>query len=94
MVENVPRILASNLCAELHATSWPLLPLFQWLQQAGNVKTSEMHRVFNCGIGMAIVVSPQHAMRAQKVLEGLGETVYQIGTIQARKPGTPQTAIV
>ena len=52
-----------------------------------------MHRVFNCGIGLAVVVDGEHADAAAKFLVTQGETVYRIGAVEARKPGEPQTVI-
>src|SRR5690606_8437709 len=61
ITENVPRILRDELTARIDAASWTLPPLFQWLHRAGNVDMQEMYRVFNCGIGMAVVVSAEDA---------------------------------
>ena len=69
-------------------------PLFQWLQKAGNVADDEMHRVFNCGIGMVVIVSPADAPAAIAHLKDAGETVYQIGEIRARQAGEAQTIVV
>ncbi|MET5012953.1 AIR synthase-related protein, partial [Burkholderia pseudomallei] len=52
LVENIPRVLRDGLTAELDQHAWPLPPLYQWLRQHGGVADAEMHRVFNCGIGM------------------------------------------
>ncbi len=54
LVENIPRVLREGLTAELDHRGWPLPPLFSWLQKHGGVADAEMHRVFNCGIGMAV----------------------------------------
>src|SRR3546814_2672028 len=56
LLDNVPRILQPGLAARLHRDAWVMPELFSWLQQNGGVAVSEMHRVFNCGIGMVIVV--------------------------------------
>ena len=61
LVENIPRVLQPNLTAVLHKDSWTLPPLFQWLQKHGGVADDEMHRVFNCGIGMTVIVSAANA---------------------------------
>src|SRR5690606_23934210 len=57
LTENVPRILGPQLAARLDSSRWAMPPLFQWLQQAGNIAADEMYRVFNCGIGMVVIVS-------------------------------------
>lgn len=92
LVENIPRILPENLAAALEKT-WPLPPLFSWLQQRGNVAESEMLRVFNCGIGMVVVTSPENAEASKNLLEACGETVWRIGEIRARDPGQAQTFV-
>jgi phosphoribosylformylglycinamidine cyclo-ligase len=83
LTENVPRVLQENLMAKIDKASWPRLPLFSWLQREGNVAEDEMHRVFNCGIGMVIIVAAQDAKRAAEHLRASGETVYEIGRIEA-----------
>jgi phosphoribosylformylglycinamidine cyclo-ligase len=90
---NVPRILPDSVTAVLDATAWPLPPLFQWLQREGSVADDEMHRVFNCGIGMVVVVAATNTARASELLTAAGETVYTIGRIEARKEGQEQTII-
>ncbi|KHK50708.1 phosphoribosylaminoimidazole synthetase [Ralstonia sp. A12] len=94
LTENVPRVLQDNLTAVLHKDAWTLPPLFQWLQKAGNVADDEMHRVFNCGIGMVVIVSAADAPAAIAHLKDAGETVYQIGEIRARQAGEAQTIVV
>ena len=93
LTENIPRMLGEALTARIDAASWALPPLFQWLQQAGQVDTPEMYRVFNCGIGMAVVVSPDDAETAQAALAAAGETVYRIGRIARRAPGEAHTTV-
>src|SRR5690606_35598650 len=58
LVENVPRVLTAALRAVIRADSRPLPHLFEWLRQHGQIADAEMHRVFNCGIGMVVVVAP------------------------------------
>jgi phosphoribosylformylglycinamidine cyclo-ligase len=94
LVDNVPRVLGENLTAELRSDAWPLPPLFRWLQERGNVADDEMHRVFNCGIGMVVVVEEKDAKRAQALLEKAGERVWRIGTVRRRKRGEAQTIVV
>jgi len=94
LVENIPRVLQDKLTAVLDGKSWTMPPLFQWLQQHGGVADSEMHRVFNCGIGMTVIVSKENADAAMAQLQAAGETVYRIGEIRAREEGQAQTVVL
>ena len=93
LLENLPRILDSQLTAELERDAWPQPPLFSWLQEKGGVSNQEMFRVFNCGIGMAAVVSEEDAEPAIQQLRAAGERVYRIGRVRARRAGEAQTLI-
>ncbi|EEP78196.1 phosphoribosylformylglycinamidine cyclo-ligase [Uncinocarpus reesii 1704] len=81
LVENVPRALPKNLCAEIDVTTWPLPSVFKWLKKTGNVSSSEMGRALNNGIGMVLVVSAGEADKVKGHLEKQGETVYVIGAL-------------
>jgi phosphoribosylformylglycinamidine cyclo-ligase len=94
LVENVPRVLGDKLTAVLHRDSWTMPPLFTWLQQHGNVADAEMHRVFNCGIGMIVIVSKDNADAAMAQLQAAGETVSRIGEIRERQGDEAQTIVV
>ncbi len=94
LVDNVPRILGDRLQARLQRDAWPMPPLFTWLQQQGGVEDAEMHRVFNCGIGMVLVVSPADAAAAIEHLVAAGEQVWRIGEIAGRAAGAPATVVV
>jgi phosphoribosylformylglycinamidine cyclo-ligase len=94
LLENVPRVLPEEVCAALKKSAWPLPPLFEWLQKNGNVAEQEMHRVFNCGIGMVVVVAAAHAERAMQALQREGETVFRIGEIRSRRRDEAQTVVV
>lgn len=94
LLENVPRILREGLQARLQRQSWTLPPLFQWLQQQGQVDDNEMYRVFNCGIGMVMVVSPDQADAVAASLQGHGETVFRLGEVLEQPAGAPQTIVV
>jgi len=93
LTENIPRILADDLTAIIDKKSWDMPPLFTWLQQAGNVEEREMHRTFNCGIGMAVVVAQADVERATQILREAGETVYAIGRIEKRTADQAQTIV-
>jgi phosphoribosylformylglycinamidine cyclo-ligase len=79
---NVPRMLPRGTRAVIARAAWPLPPLFEWLQRAGEVDDAEMDRVFNCGIGMVAAVATEHAKRATDLLRAAGESVYEIGVVE------------
>jgi phosphoribosylformylglycinamidine cyclo-ligase len=87
---NLPRCLPESVAAQVKLDSWTCLPLFDWLQQAGNVEAAEMLRTFNCGIGFAVVVAASDAAAAMRHLQDSGETVWRIGEIVARPEGAEQ----
>ena len=94
LVENIPRVLRDGLTAELNHAAWPLPPLFSWLQKHGGVADAEMHRVFNCGIGMAVIVAADQADAAASLLAAAGEQVWKIGVVRESKEGEAQTVVV
>ena len=94
LTENVPRVLPEGLTAEIQKNSWTLPPLFQWLQTQGNISDFEMHKTFNCGIGMVIIVDKAHALEASQLLASSGEQVFTLGRIRAQKVGEAPTIVV
>jgi phosphoribosylformylglycinamidine cyclo-ligase len=93
LIENVPRMLAEGLTTRLDSSAWTMPSLFAWLRENGNVAHHEMLRVFNCGIGMVLVVSPDDVERATGILTACGETVWRIGSVEQRKGDAPQTIV-
>jgi len=83
LTENLPRVLPAHSCARIRRSSWPLPPVFQWLQTQGRIADQEMLRTFNCGIGMVVCIPTAAADQANAILEAQGETVYRIGEIAA-----------
>lgn len=81
-IENVPRMFADNLAAEIEEDKIPVLPIFTALEKYGNIKHEEMFEIFNMGIGMVLAVSPE---QVEKVRELVGEEVYEIGRIIAKE---------
>jgi len=79
--ENLARIFNPRVDAEIVRDSWPIPPVFEWLQRLGDVDDDEMFRVFNMGIGMAVVVSEYYAESVQGQLESHGLASWQIGRI-------------
>ena len=81
ITENLPRVLPRGTAAVIELGSWPILPIFEHLQQLGNVPQDEMLRTFNMGLGMLLVVPSAKFKKAQSVLERVGEKAYTIGRI-------------
>ena len=94
ITENVPRVLPDAVKAVIQKSSWQRPKLFDWLQREGNVAESEMHRVFNCGIGMVVVVARENVEQALKLLHAAGEMAVEIGMIEARGEGEAPTIVV
>ncbi len=93
LIENVPRVLPPGTQARLDRALWMRPPIFDWLQRHGSVTDDEMHRVFNCGIGMIVVVAPAHVERTLRMLADAGERASRIGTITAQPAGEPPTVV-
>jgi phosphoribosylformylglycinamidine cyclo-ligase len=77
-VGNIPRILPRGVAVHLHKDFWDIPPIFRLIQEKGNVEEAEMYRVFNMGIGMTIMCSPQQADKLTVVLpqaKVIGEVV-------------------
>ena len=91
---NVPRMLPDAVQARLSRARWPRPAIFDWLQRSGNVDDDEMHRVFNCGIGMVLAVAAKDAHATIATLAEFGEKAYDIGEIVARHDDAPQTIVV
>ena len=94
LVDNVPRVLPENTQAVLHRDSWQMPELFRWLQMKGGVADAEMVRVFNCGIGMVVIVSPDQADAAIKSLTAQGLKAWTVGEVVERPQDAPQTIVI
>ena len=82
LMDNVPRILPPGLMARLNSRAWVVSPIFRLIEQRGSVNRAEMYRVFNMGIGMVVVCSPDKVARITKALpeaKVIGEVVKQKG---------------
>jgi phosphoribosylformylglycinamidine cyclo-ligase len=87
LLENIPRVLPDNCHAMVEADRWNLPAIFSLLQEGGRLAPEEMARTFNCGVGMAVIVSPEQADSVFAALEGSGETVFEIGRIEEGQRG-------
>ncbi|MDC0075680.1 phosphoribosylformylglycinamidine cyclo-ligase [Candidatus Thioglobus sp.] len=81
LLENIPRVLPEHLAAKLDPASWTQPKIFQWLQDQGNIATSEMYRVLNCGVGMIVVISKESSNEAINHLNSCGENAWLIGEV-------------
>ena len=94
LTENIPRVLPEGVKAVVEKASWVRPELFNWLQREGGVAESEMHRVFNCGIGMVVVVAQENAAQALDLLRAAGEVVAEIGRIEPRAADEAPTVVI
>ena len=82
LIGNVPRILPQGMTAKFDSQAWAIPPIFQLIQQQGNVGRNEMYRVFNMGIGMVLICSPKDVNQTTKALPEakiIGEVMKQAG---------------
>ena len=84
LVDNFERVIPKTLTLKLKPDAWSMPAVFKWLQEAGNVPAADMQRTFNCGIGMAVVVSAKAAAAVTKHLQKEGEKVFVIGELVKR----------
>ncbi len=82
LTENLPRVLPPGSKAVIDTGSWQPGPVFDWLQQHGNVERLEMLRTFNCGVGMIVCVPQADVQNTLAILEGNGESAFVIGSIE------------
>ncbi len=91
LLDNIPRVIPEHLEVILERKAWRREPIFEWLQQQGNVADEEMYRVFNCGIGMTVQVAAGDVDRAVALLREAGQEALIIGEV---KSGTRGVVIV
>ena len=83
--ENILRITPDGLEIDIDANTWERPPAFEWLQKLGNVETEEMYRVFNMGLGLALIVSPYYADSIRRTLSEKGHQSWVIGEVKSGK---------
>jgi phosphoribosylformylglycinamidine cyclo-ligase len=94
LIGNVPRMLPAGTKAVVKKAAWPRPQLFKWLQETGGVAEDEMHRVFNCGIGLVIALPRDKVATATMLLRREGELVYEIGAVEQASGAEPECLIV
>jgi phosphoribosylformylglycinamidine cyclo-ligase len=87
LLENIPRVLPDGCHAHVDTGRWELSSIFHRLQQGGRLAPEEMARTFNCGIGMAVIVSADEASSVAEQLRAAGETVFAIGDVHPGERG-------
>ncbi|HEY7785783.1 MAG TPA: phosphoribosylformylglycinamidine cyclo-ligase [Pyrinomonadaceae bacterium] len=81
LTDNIPRILPAGTAFEIRKGSWPVLPIYELMQQLGSVSESEMYRSFNMGVGMVIVCAADQVTTIKRHFESRGEQCYEIGQV-------------
>lgn len=81
LIDNIPRVLPDGCEVVLQRRAWARDPVFDWLAATGKIAAAEMHRTFNCGIGMVVVVAPAEVDAALRALRASGETASVIGAV-------------
>ncbi|MGB3402232.1 MAG: phosphoribosylformylglycinamidine cyclo-ligase [Microcoleaceae cyanobacterium] len=79
--ENLPRCLGANQAVEINSSSWPILPIFKWISQTGDVSIAAMYDTFNMGIGFVVIVSANEAEQTLNWFQSQNIDAYQIGKI-------------
>jgi phosphoribosylformylglycinamidine cyclo-ligase len=87
LTDNIPRVLPDGMEAHLQRSRWHRDPVFDWLAGTGRIEDAEMHRTFNCGIGMVVVVPQSHVPVALQLLQANGEQATVIGNIRPGNSG-------
>lgn len=84
LIENIPRVLPKKTCALIKENTWKWPIIFKWLSNMASIKKSDMYNIFNCGIGMIIVISKKDTKKSLKILKDSGENAWKIGKIVPR----------
>jgi phosphoribosylformylglycinamidine cyclo-ligase len=87
LLENIPRVLPDGCHAVVEAGRWQFPLVFSLLQEGGHIAPEEMARTFNCGVGMAVIISADQVGEAATALKDAGETVFEIGRIEEGQRG-------
>jgi phosphoribosylformylglycinamidine cyclo-ligase len=93
LLENIPRVLPAGSAVRLERGAWTRPAIFDWLQREGGVADLEMHRTFNCGIGMIIILPATAADTAMDELRAAGESPALIGEVIRQPTGDPQVLL-
>ena len=81
LTENIPRSLPKNLSADISLASWELPEIFKWLQEKGGIANDDLLRIFNCGIGMVLIVDESISEEIKSDIKDSGFDCYSIGRV-------------
>ena len=84
LIENIPRSIPDNLCAEIYNDSWYVPEIFSLLKNYGNLQMEDMYRIFNCGIGMVLIVDKTISKKMINSAYSFGFKAYEIGHIKEK----------
>jgi phosphoribosylformylglycinamidine cyclo-ligase len=90
ITDNTPRMLPEGLAAAIETSSWRIPPLFELLRSLGNVPQDDYRRTFNLGVGIVFTVPRRSAVKAERLLRGLGEEPFAIGEVIERRRRRPR----
>ena len=93
LLENIPRVLPAGMDAFIDSGTWCMPPIFNWIQQKGNIDIREMFRTFNCGVGMVVCVPATDQDTALKCLAKSGESAWIIGKIKTGQKDQSRVAL-
>ncbi|MAC68433.1 MAG: phosphoribosylformylglycinamidine cyclo-ligase [Gammaproteobacteria bacterium] len=82
LTENLPRSIPKNMAVKVYKKSWDLPKEFQWLKDNGNITEEDMYRIFNCGIGMVLIVNTEDVSSIQSIINDHGYKNFEIGFIE------------
>ena len=94
LLENIPRVIPAGTKAIIDCSSWQMPPIFQWLQQQGNIDQTEMYRTFNCGIGLVVCTPETEVVSTIALLKDHGENAFVIGKIAKSNLEHPSVDLV
>lgn len=81
LTENLPRSIPKDLGVKIDTNSWEMPYIFKWLQENGKITNSDMYRIFNCGIGMIIIVDAEDSETISSEITKLGYKNFITGSV-------------
>jgi phosphoribosylformylglycinamidine cyclo-ligase len=91
ITENIPRIIPTGLNIDIFKDSWEMPEVFKWLQAQGSISDGDMYRIFNCGIGMTLIVDQSLKQEAMDCVKKSGYEAFYLGNVHDRDTDTPVT---